>query len=126
MSQLKALKDKRFRRTALICVIALLMLATCYFVSVNKTEKSSISVDTSKSVVASEKEKKLCAILSEIEGVGAINAYITEDGAGNAISAILVLEGADSISVRMDVLNITAQALGVNPKKVSIYKMTDK
>lgn len=126
MSQLKALKDKRFRRTALICVIALLMLATCYFVSVNKTEKSSISVDTSKPVVASEKEKKLCAILSEIEGVGAINAYITEDGAGNAISAILVLEGADSISVRMDVLNITAQALGVNPKKVSIYKMTDK
>lgn len=126
MSQLKALKDKRFRRTALICVIALLMLATCYFVSINKTEKSSISVDASKPVVASEKEKKLCAILSEIEGVGAINAYITEDGAGNAISAILVLEGADSISVRMDVLNITAQALGVNPKKVSIYKMTDK
>ena len=72
----------------------------------------------------SELENKLCAILSKIKGVGNINAYVNEDDQGEVIGAVLVFEGADSLSVRMDVLNATACALGISQKEIVIYKMT--
>ena len=69
-------------------------------------------------------ESKLCAVLSEIDGVGKINVYINADEAGEATGAILVFEGADSLSVRMDVLDATALALGIDKKNILIYKLT--
>ncbi len=117
----KILQEKRLKEILLLGGFALLLLVVCYFFFIgNGAENTNVS----QTFTMSETENKLCSILSEIEGVGKINAYVKEDEEGNVLGAILVFEGADSLVVRLDVLKATAQALGVNQKEILIYEMT--
>ena len=72
------------------------------------------------SVILSETEKKLMAILSNIDGVGAVEVMIceTEDGVQ---SVVVVCEGANDISIVMDVREAVAAALGTEEKAVKVY-----
>ena len=116
-------KEKRFRDILLLCGIGAALLIACYFVFFSGGNRKSETISSAGSVMNGE-ESKLCAVLSEIEGVGKINVYINADEAGEATGAILVFEGADSLSVRMDVLDATALALGIDKKNILIYKLT--
>ena len=121
--ELKIRKDKRLLQTIVLSVIALLLLFFSYFIFINKNNTSTDAFVQTQTG-ASELEVKLCSILSEIEGVGKINAYINQNNQGEAVSAVLVFEGANRLSVRMDVLKATSCALGISQKDVAIYQMT--
>ena len=114
--------DKSKQKTLMIVVCAIVLLIACYFVFFSPSmagERSS----TSQSM--SETENKLCRVLSEIDGVGEISAYVNEDGEGRAIGCVIIMEGADRLSVRLDVIKAAALALGVSQNDVQIYKMTE-
>ena len=89
---LKILKEKRFREMILLSFVALGLLIACYFVFGNKDG----FVEPNKQVAMSQTESKLCSILSAIDGVGEIIAYVNEDAEGEILGAVLVFEGADS------------------------------
>lgn len=116
-------KEKRFRDILLLCGIGAVLLVACYFVFFSGGDKKAENISSAGSLMDGE-ESKLCAVLSEIEGVGKINAYINANEAGEATGAILIFEGADSLSVRMDVLDATALALGIDKKNILIYQLT--
>ncbi len=122
MEALKRLKEKRFREILFIGLAALLLLAAAYFVFIGNAGAETERTDGVREM--SDEESRLCSILSRIEGVGAVEVYINEDEEGNARSAVIVFEGADSLSVRMDVMRAAAGALGISQKDVLIYKMT--
>ncbi len=121
MEPLKTFREKRFREILLIGAAALLLLFFVWFVFLNEGSGNSTAGNTYE---MTETERRLCAILSEIDGVGEIEAYVSEDGEGNAVSVVLVFEGADSLSVRLDVMRAAASVLGISQNNVLIYKMT--
>ncbi len=122
MEPLKFLKEKRFRDVLLIGAIGLLLLIAAYFVF---TENRAAETDTvGNTYEMTLTESRLCSVLSRIEGVGKLEVYVSEDETGNPQSAIIVFEGADSLSVRMDVMRAAAGALGISQNDVLIYKMT--
>ncbi len=116
----KTLKEKRFRQILFLCAAALLLLLLAFFVFTGNGGDGGAGG----TYEMNETESRLCAILSEIDGVGEIEAYVNEDEEGNAAGVVLVFEGADSLSVRMDVMRAAAAALGISQKDVLIYKMT--
>jgi type II secretory pathway component PulM len=109
-------KDKKVRKVVLLVLAALVLAVACYFTFFQPEEQTATRE-------MSTTETKLCAVLSDIEGVGKISAYVSEDKEGNPIGAVLILEGADSLSVRLDVMKATALALGIEQSAVQIYKM---
>lgn len=117
-------KEKRFRDILLLCAVGAALVIACYFVFFKDGEGNKRAENVSSAVEMTAEESKLCAVLSEIEGVGKINAYINANEEGEAAGAILIFEGADSLSVRMDVLDAASLALGIDKKNILIYKLT--
>ena len=68
----------------------------------------------------SETEQKVSRLLQEIDGVGKAEVMIceTEDGVQ---SVVVVCEGANDISIVMDVREAVAAALGTEEKAVKVY-----
>ncbi len=124
MKFLDRLKENRIAQTIVLGVIAFILLILAYFVFFSNKQEGSQSSSVGGFTQMSQTESRLCSILSEIEGVGKINAYVNEDSAGDVTGVILVFEGADRISVRMDVMRATARALNISQNNVLIYKMT--
>ena len=114
---LKFLQDKKKRGKVLeIAIIALIALLLCFavwqvFFKKDKDESA---------VSATGEEERLIAILEQIEGVGKADVMIgtTDDGER---SVVVVCEGANSISVLIDVREAAATALGISEKQVKIY-----
>lgn len=72
------------------------------------------------SVILSETEKKLMAILSNIDGVGAVEVMICETEEG-VQSVVVVCEGARDILVNMHVREAVCTAVGTKANAVKIY-----
>lgn len=86
-----------------------------------------------------ELEKRLCSILSEIEGVGNVRVMVTLDmseqteygkNADMLISVtapkvrgvIVVCDGGDSVTVKEKVVNAVSGVFGVNTLRISVTK----
>ena len=95
----------------LLCLLALLLLLAVWKVFFGTTTEEYHST---------EREQRLCQLLSQVEGIGNAKAMISEEG-GVPVSAIVVFEGADSILTRMRVMDITATALNIDKKNVQVY-----
>ena len=82
-------------------------------------------VSTNESGVVSnmdQEEIRLASTLSQIEGVGKVQAMITRNG--DEISGVLVIaEGAENISVMLKLLDATATVMGVDKSIVEVYQM---
>ena len=82
-------------------------------------------VSTNESGVVSnmdQEEIRLASTLSQIEGVGEVQAMITRNG--DEISGVLVIaEGAENISVMLKLLDATATVMGVDKSIVEVYQM---
>ena len=112
----KFLKNKT-ARTVLILLGALLLLLLVWLVFFPSDEKDAT---VSSTYQPTEREARLCKLLSDVEGIKNATAMITEEN-GVPVSAIVVFEGADSILSRMRVLDITATALNIERKYVQVY-----
>ncbi len=105
---------KRREIIKIICmaVAALLILLLSYFVfSSEYTQSASL---------LSDEELKLQKFLSQIEGVGGVSVII--NGEGEEVSVVIVCDGADSLSVRGDILNAVRLATGAEGSNILIYK----
>lgn len=109
----KFLKSKT-ARICLLCLAALLLLFAVWKVFFHEAKDSASSYNPT------EREARLCMLLSGVEGVGNATAMITEED-GIPTGAIVIFEGADSILTRIRVLEITAKALNIEKKQVQVY-----
>lgn len=74
-------------------------------------------------ITQSENEAKLCGILSKIDGVGEAEVMIYEE---NGIkSVVVVCEGANNLSVVLDVREAVCAALGTHATAVKIYQLKE-
>ncbi len=70
--------------------------------------------------IMNESERKISQLLSNIDGVGKAEVIISENEDG-IIGAVVVCEGANNISVLMDVREAVATALNIKEKDIKIY-----
>lgn len=107
---LKNFLKSKTARILLLCLAALLLLFAVW----------KVFFGASASYLPTEREARLCLLLSDVEGVGNAKAMVTEEN-GIPVSAVVLFEGADSVLTRIRVLEITAAALHIDRKYVQVY-----
>ena len=111
---------KKLRGIKNIQIIALIfIIAVGLIIYSSVTTANRDATDGTKSVMT-EEEQRLSAVLSSIEGAGAVETMITSRD-GNIVGVIVIAEGAESISVRLKLLDAAACALGVSKQIVNVY-----
>lgn len=109
----RKLLKSRTARIILLCLAALVLLLAVWKIFFRDSA-------TATALKQTELEARLCAILTEVEGVSGATAFITEEN-GVPVGAVIVFEGNDGILTRMRVLEITAHALGIEKSRVQVY-----
>jgi hypothetical protein len=107
-------KKKKIKDIALLAILAFILLFASWKIFYTGEEKS---VSTS---ALTDNEKKISALLQEIEGVGEASVMICETEEG-VLGAVVVCEGAKNIRVNMDIREAVATALGTKESAVKIY-----
>ncbi len=113
------LKERR-KELLIIFALALVLGFAVWRVFYDDTEKVSVG----QTATQTETERKLSALLTEIDGVGDAEVMIceTEDGVK---SVVVVCSGAENLQVVMDIREAVAAALGTDEKSVKIYLKKD-
>ncbi len=101
----------------ILFAIALVLAFASWKVFFNKEETKSVS---NVSASQTETERKLGALLKQIDGVGDAEVMICETEEG-VQSVVVVCTGARDLGVMMDVREAVAAALGTQEKSVKIY-----
>lgn len=101
----------------ILFAIALVLVFASWKVFFNKEETKSVS---NVSASQTETERKLGALLKQIDGVGEAEVMICETEEG-VQSVVVVCTGARDLGVMMDVREAVAAALGTQEKSVKIY-----
>ncbi len=114
-----ASKSGRIRDVLLLSALALLLVLAVWKIFYTDGSKS-----TAAGIGGSESEQRLCSLLQEIDGVGAVNVMICEDEDG-VKSVVVVCEGANDLQVNMNIREAVAAALGTDAKSVKIYLMKE-
>lgn len=113
--ELKKLFKSKTAKIIALCLLSIVLLFAIYRVFFTQEENYK----------PTERESRLCRLLGEVEGVGAAEAYVEEEG-GIPVSAIVVFEGADSILTRMRVMEISAKVLNLSKSCVQVYPKKGK
>ena len=109
-------KRLRLKEVALVAILSVLLLGGAWLVLGKENTQTSMS--------SSDTEKRLAAILADIDGVGEVEVMLsdTEDGEKGVV---IVCEGANDIRVLISVREAAATALGIQQKNVKIYLKKD-
>lgn len=114
MKKLGEIWANRTARILIVAAAALLLLLACWLVF-GRGEERSASGDA----VLTEREQRLSALLSAVEDAGDVRVLVTESE-GEAVSAVVLFDGADGILVRLRLTQIAAQALGIAENRVLV------
>ena len=111
----KWLNNKRSAKLIEIGLFVCLAFVLCIAVwqAFLKEDKISQATETTE-------EAKLVAILENIAGVGEAEVMIGVYENGER-GVVIVCDGANSLSVLMDVREVASIALGIEPKNVKVY-----
>ncbi len=106
----KLYADRRVRAVvlALLALLLLVLLWHAFFGG------------TSSAYQGSEEEQKLARLLESLDGVERATVMISLDK-DTPVSAVVVFEGTDSLTLRLKLLSATASALNLSQKAVQIY-----
>ncbi len=111
---------KKLRGIKNIQIIALIfIIAVGLIIYSSVTTANRGTSDGTNSVMTAE-EQRLSAVLSSIDGAGTVEAMITSRD-GDIVGVIVIAEGAESITVRLKLLDAAACALGVSKQIVNVY-----
>lgn len=107
-------KKKKIKDLALLSVLAFILLFASWKIFYGGEDKNVATTSLT------DTEKKISALLQEIEGVGEASVMICETEEG-VLGAVVVCEGAKNIRVNMDIREAVATALGTKESAVKIY-----
>ncbi len=113
--KLKSIKNIQIIVAIFIIAVALIIYSSVMSSRGGKSEATG-------SVMTSD-EQRLSAILSRIEGAGEVEAMITVSDK-KIVGVLIIAEGADSITVRVRLMEAAATALGVDKNIVSVLTST--
>lgn len=109
---MKAICKSKTARLLLLCLAALALLFAVWKVFFNESGSSAY--------VPTEREARLCTLLSGLKGVEDAKVMITEED-GIPTAAVVVFSGEDGILTRSRVIGIVSAALGIAGNKVQVY-----
>lgn len=109
---MKELLKNKTVRTILIGAAALLLLILVWIVFFRQDNTSAYS--------ATEQEKRLSVLLSEIEGVKSATVMINERE-GEPVGAVVIFKGEDGILVRTRLMEAAASALSLRTQDILVY-----
>lgn len=72
-----------------------------------------------------ELEKRLCAVLGRIEGVGRVEVMVTEDGQNRPDGVLVVAEGASDMAVCLRLQYAVQTLLGTEVSRIEIVPYGD-
>ena len=114
-SRAKGEKNARIKEILFLSLLALILVFAVRKVFYDGDEP------TQAATKMSDTEARICALLSEIDGVGEVRVVGGDDEDG----VVVVCEGADDFVVVMNVREAVAAALGTEEKAVKVYRMRD-
>ena len=80
--------------------------------------------ETTANTASTDTEKRLAAILGDIDGVGEVEVMLSDTDEGEK-GVVIVCQGAKDIVVLLSVREAAATALGIQQKNVKIYLKKD-
>ncbi len=110
---LAAVRENKTARILLLAGAALLLLLTCWLVFGNRQAQDASGY------VPTDREARLSALLSEVDGAGEVTVLISEEG-NTATGAVVLFDGEDGILVRLRLTQIVARALGIAENRVLV------
>lgn len=111
--KLKQILENKVFRFLLLGVGALILLLVLWSVFGKTDSAASVYEPT-------QEESRVEKLLTEVEGIDGATVLIGKTD-GETVSAVIVYEGADSILVRMRILDIASAALNIDKKNVQVY-----
>ncbi len=111
---------KKLRGVKNIQIIALIFIIAVGLIIYSSVATAKANDRSDTASVMTEEEQRLSAVLSSIEGAGRVESMITFRD-GNIVGVIVIAEGAESITVRLKLLDAAACALGVSKQIVNVY-----
>lgn len=114
MKKLKGIKNLQIIAVIFIIAVALIIYSTVM------TTKEKNDVKTISSAVMTSEEQRLSSILGNIDGAGKVETMITSQN-GEIVGVLVIADGADSIMVRLRLMDATATALGVSKDKINVF-----
>ena len=119
MKKWKIPKEK-LRDALIVCFLAMLLVFAVWKIFYVSPSAKETSLATESDETATDREKSLAALLSQIEGVGEAEVRICETE-NTVQSVVVVCDGAKNILVNLNVCEAVSAALGVKAAKVKIY-----
>lgn len=89
---------------ALICVLAIVML------NGNPADSDGMT----------DYERRMCAVLSDIDGVGRVRVMIAEDADGNCTGVLVVSEGARDMKTYLTIQRAVRALTGIDAEHIEI------
>lgn len=109
---------KKNKKLVIVAVLLIVLIGAAAIMFGSKVKTTSASV----TVERTTNELKLMNILSGIDGVGNADVMITEEDQ-KIVGVIVVCEGAQSISVKNDIINAVKTVFNVEKSNIAIYAM---
>lgn len=108
----RLLQNKRIKNV-FILILAIVLLVAVWLVFFQNQPHSSDKT------LLTEEELRLTLLLQSIDGVEQSNVYITNEE-GAPVGAVIVFQGKDSLFLRKQILTVTASALRISQKNVTV------
>ncbi len=114
-----ALRDRALKCAALLIILAVILLSFDVFTQSRDGRRQILDDDGGT-------ETELCAILSDIEGVGEVDVMLQYDEDENITGVIVTAAGAGNPVVQNDLINAVTAVFGISASNVEVFeKKTD-
>ncbi len=133
-------KAKTIKNLEVIIAVIVIGIVLLIYASTLPTDKSKkVSAEQGMQVTASNAEQRLAEILSQIDGAGRVCVMITYESLGNSAEVgnqesapikikgvIIVAEGADDITVKLNLIRATQTVLAIKANTIEVFVMKNK
>ena len=111
LDKLKSIAKSKAFQIALLLLAAVLLVFLCLPVFGKGEAKGSY---------ATEQEERIAVLLERLDGVNDASVLISEED-GEAVGAVVLFKGEDGLILRMNILEITANALHLPKTAIAVY-----
>jgi len=114
----QTLKDKGIKIISILIILAVFLLSFDVFTDSKDGRKQIVDDDGGT-------EAELCAILSDISGVGDVDVMLQYDDESNITGAIVTAQGANDPVVKNNVVNAVMALFGISASSVEVFEKSN-